>query len=530
MANRLSKSRFQTGLQCPKALWLTTHARELADPIAETQQHIFDTGTAVGELARERFAGGVLVAEDYTQSAQALETTRRLLEDPPSAIFEAALEHGGVFVRPDVLVRVGENLWDLYEVKSGTRVKDVNITDVAVQIWVLEGAGLPIRRAHLMHLDNTYVYEGGEYDLERLFRAEDVTEAARAFLPQVPELVAEMLAMLDVAEPPAVPIGKHCDNPYTCSFYDHCHAFLPDRPVTELPRISEALLDALIADGIFAIEDVPLDYPLLSTAQRGVCELVRSGEPRIVGDVAPLARGAHLPHPLPRLRDVHVGASALSGHAPVADDRLPVVGPRLARERRPRAPRVPLRGRRRPAAELHPEPDRRARRRPAASSSTPPTRTRGSTSWPRRSPSTPRRSPPIQTRLFDLLQTVRTHVRHPDCLGSSSIKVVLPALVDDLSYDGLGIADGQVASMRYLQVANGHAPRRGVRGGLRGPARVLRDRHARDGAGVRGAAGGVSRKQAACGRTSSRQRATPSPPMRNATRADRRTGRRSPGA
>ena len=89
-------------------------------------------------------------------------------------------------MRPDVLVRVGENLWDLYEVKSGTRVKDVNITDVAVQLWVLEGAGLPIRRAHLMHLDNTYVYEGGDYDLERLFRAEDVTAAARAFLPQVP--------------------------------------------------------------------------------------------------------------------------------------------------------------------------------------------------------------------------------------------------------------------------------------------------------------------------------------------------------
>ena len=140
MSARLSKSRFQTGLQCPKALWLSTNARELADPISETQQHIFDTGTAVGELARERFGNGVLVTEDYTQSGQALETTRQLLEDPPDVIFEAALEYGGVFVRPDALVRVGEDLWDLYEVKSSTRVKPENITDVAVQTWVLEGA------------------------------------------------------------------------------------------------------------------------------------------------------------------------------------------------------------------------------------------------------------------------------------------------------------------------------------------------------------------------------------------------------
>jgi hypothetical protein len=61
----------------------------------------------------------------------------------------------------------------------------------------------------------------------------------------------------------------------------------------------------------------------------------------------------------------------------------------------------------------------------------------------------------IQSRIFDLLQTVRAHVRHPDCLGGSSIKVVLPALVKDLSYEGLGIADGNVASMLYCQAATG---------------------------------------------------------------------------
>ena len=284
MAYRLSKSRFQTGLQCQKALWLTCRAPGLADAVSENQQHIFDTGTSVGELARERFADGVLVAEDHTQSAQALETTRRLLESPPSAIFEAAVEHGGVFVRPDVLVRTSENVWNLYEVKSSTRLKPENLTDVAVQTWVLEGAGIRIGRAYLMHLDNTYVYEGGEYDLRRLFVAEDVTADVRAILPRVPGLVAEMLEMLEHDEPP-VPIGKHCDKPYTCAFYGYCHEFLPSRPVTALPRISGSLLDSLVADGIFAIEDVPLGYPGLTSAQREVCELVRTGQPLIIGDV-----------------------------------------------------------------------------------------------------------------------------------------------------------------------------------------------------------------------------------------------------
>jgi len=457
MANRLSKSRFQTGLQCPKALWLSTHDRNLADSVGETQQHIFDTGTNVGELARERFADGVLVAEDYTQSAQALETTRRLLEDPPGAIFEAAVEHGGVFVRPDVLVRVGENLWDLYEVKSGTKVKAVNITDVAVQLWVLEGAGLPIRRAHLMHLDNTYVYEGGAYDLQRLFRAEDVTADARAYLPQVPELVGEMLTMLDCQEPPTVPIGTHCDSPYACSFYGHCHAFLPSQPVTELPRMSAPLLDSLVADGIFAISDVPGDYPGLSSAQREVCELVRSGEPRMVGDIGRSLAG--LTYPIHFL-DFEAFMSALPlyvGTRPWqtitfqwSDHVLHENGDLEHREflyEGAGDPRLSF------TESLIDALDRTGS--VVVYSAYENSRLNElATAFPQHAEAIAA----IQARIFDLLPTVRAHVRHPDCLGSSSIKVVLPALVDDLSYSGLGIADGNLASVRYLQAATGQLP------------------------------------------------------------------------
>ncbi len=454
MANRLSKSRFQTGLQCPKALWLSTHARDLADPTPDTQQHIFDTGNAVGELARERFANGVLVAEDYTQSAQALETTRRLLENPPNAIFEAALEHGGVFVRPDALVRVGENLWDLYEVKSGTKVKDVNITDVAVQMWVLEGAGLTIRRAHLMHLDKSYIYQGGEYDLEQLFIAEEVTAAARAYLPLVPQLVAEMLAMLGVDESPAIAIGKQCDSPYTCAFWGHCHEFLPGRPVTELPRIDESLLDSLIADGIFAIEDVPLDYPGLTGAQREVCELVRSGQPRIVGDVGRSLAG--LSYPIHFL-DFETFMSALplypGTHAwqmiafQWSDHILHENGDLEHREflhEGPGDPRprfiqslVETLGDTGSVVVYSPFENTRLKELAIAY------------------PEHAQAIAGIRSRIFDLLPVVRSHVRHPDCLGGSSIKVVLPALVKDLSYDGLNIADGNIASMLYCQAASG---------------------------------------------------------------------------
>ena len=45
----LSKSRFQSGLQCLKRLYLECYNRELADEISAAQQAIFDSGTAVGK-------------------------------------------------------------------------------------------------------------------------------------------------------------------------------------------------------------------------------------------------------------------------------------------------------------------------------------------------------------------------------------------------------------------------------------------------------------------------------------------------
>ena len=62
---QLSKSRFMAGLQCLKRLYLECYERELADPIDERQQAIFDTGTGVGELAREMYPNGRLVEEQY---------------------------------------------------------------------------------------------------------------------------------------------------------------------------------------------------------------------------------------------------------------------------------------------------------------------------------------------------------------------------------------------------------------------------------------------------------------------------------
>jgi hypothetical protein len=57
-------------------------------------------------------------------------------------------------------------------------------------------------------------------------------------------------------------------------------------------------------------------------------------------------------------------------------------------------------------------------------------------------------------RLVDLEKCVKC-VRHPQFRGRTSIKIVLPALVPDLSYDGYEIADGDTAMVTYALMAKG---------------------------------------------------------------------------
>ena len=224
----LSKTRFQAGLQCTKQLWLRCYHPELADAVTEAQQAIFDQGHAVGELARRRYPGGSLVQEDHLHGAAALHATTRLLAAGCRCLYEGALRRDGVLVRPDILVeRSGR--WDLIEVKSTTEVKPEHHTDLAIQAYVLRGAGLPPGAAHLLHLNRDYLYPGGAYDLEQLFTAADLTAHVEALLPELPGMLARLTECL-LGPCPEVMVGRHCTTPYPCAFLGHCHSFLPAHP------------------------------------------------------------------------------------------------------------------------------------------------------------------------------------------------------------------------------------------------------------------------------------------------------------
>jgi hypothetical protein len=266
---KLSKSRFLSGRQCHLRLWYSCFNRDLASPVSPAQQAIFDTGHEVGELATRLYPEGVIIREDHLHHEEAVQATLKAMQDPNvRSIYEAAFFYDGVRIRVDILERLDNGQWNLIEVKSSTSVKDVHLPDVAIQYYVLEGSGLDINQAFLLLINNQYVYDGNNLDLENFFSSFDVTNQALSLQNEITIRIAEHKEMLNAPNAPVIKPSRHCHRPYSCDFWDYCTKDMPKHWVLNLHGISQKKLDELAGMNIQDIREIPDSYYLTELQER----------------------------------------------------------------------------------------------------------------------------------------------------------------------------------------------------------------------------------------------------------------------
>lgn len=272
----LSKTLFIRGLQCRKSLWLQKFKPELKDEEEPETAAKFANGNAVGELARELFPKGVLVPFEADGERVPIEEQLRLtqaaMNGGTNAVYEASFQHDGIFVKVDLLRRRGKK-WDLHEVKAGSSVKEVYLMDAAVQYHVLTGAGVPLGKVFITHVDTGYVRDG-EVVPDGLFASQDVTKEVKGVQGGIPEALREMRAALERKKSPAVDIGPHCFAPYDCDFMGHCWSHIPEDSVFDL---KERGVDkfGLYYRGIVKQRDIPLELLNVKQKQQVLATLSR---------------------------------------------------------------------------------------------------------------------------------------------------------------------------------------------------------------------------------------------------------------
>ncbi len=433
------------GLQCHKLLWWMVH--EPTAPELEFDGRVsatMDQGARVGELARTYVPGGLLIDLPYNAYSERLAATEEALRRGSSVIYEAAFRADNVFVSVDILELRGTRA-RLVEVKSTTSVKEHHLFDVAIQTHVLRRGGLDVARMEIMHLNRQCAYP----DLSNLFVRQDVTEAVEGILAKIPGEIAAQATML-TGELPSVAVGDHCLAPWECPFVERCWPERPPHHVSTLYAMRQRALE-LDQDGYHTIHDLPDDLVLGAIADRqrravrtgqvvvepGLAQALESFIPPLafldfetVGLAIPVWNGCHPYDAVPVQFSCHVlqADGGVTHHAWLAEGQA---DPRAALAERV----VTACAGARTVVAYNAGFERGCLQNLAEA--------------------VPRLAEPlmrIADRLRDFLPVVRNHVYHPDFGGSFSLKRVLPALVPDLRYDTLPIADGQSATLELVRL------------------------------------------------------------------------------
>ena len=454
--NRISKSQYLKGLQCPKALWLFWHRRDLKPEIDEYTQYVFDVGHEVGRLATEFFEGGIEITEPYNQIDKAIDSTQKAVKGGEKYIFEAtACSDDGAYSRIDILEKDGQaDAWNLIEVKSSTSVKDYQLDDITLQRYAFIHAGYTVNKSILMHLDRAYV-RSGPIQVKKLFKLENCTDIVAMKIGEVKGHVGHLIKTINESREPSAEIGSRCKTPFECDYFSYCWQGIPEYSVYNI--FFGKKLNALLEKNIIDVTDVPDNF---ETTDRQFIEVDAYKNKKVYKEVKKLKKFLDtLSYPL-----YFLDYETISPAIPLFDNTSPYQtipfqfslhiqekkGGGLKHEQflhtgnddpRPYLITKLLEAcRTKGSVVVYNQPFEEEINRGLGFSY----------------PEYKERLENINERMVDLLTPFsKRYLYHPEMKGSASLKSVLPALVPDLSYDDLAIDDGMTASLQYLKCIQG---------------------------------------------------------------------------
>ncbi|MCH8151395.1 MAG: DUF2779 domain-containing protein [Planctomycetes bacterium] len=433
----LTKELFLNAIECPLRAWFMFRGEGAVAPTL-AEQFRMEQGLDVHRRARSRYPDGMSAARAGIEEAAA--RTQELMADAAvDAIFEATFVTGEYATRADVLTRSGD-AWNLIEIKSSVNDKPELIDDLAYTAMVMQRTGCTIASAALLLVSRDFRLGMEDRDL---FASYDHTDDVRTRVTEFSALANRVAESMRGEARPDGPLIKECRD---CSFFvTECLGAGVTHPIFDLTRLTGPRFERLADAGIVSVNDIPADYELTATQER-VRGVIVSGEPEI---------GAGLGNALAEVEwpTYYLDFETFATAVPVYPDIEPYRTIPMQFSVHVCAALGDVSAHHEFLAEPGGDPRRGLAERLVEALGTD-----GSivvySSYERRilndlasvCPDLAERLEGFVSRLFDLETVFKQHYTHPDFHGKTSIKVTVPALVPEMSYDGMEIGDGDSAS------------------------------------------------------------------------------------
>ena len=229
----LSKSRYCRGIQCKKMLWLEKNKPE--EKIDINNESVLEQGNIIHEVARYLFGEHINI--EYTDNLnEMIKDTYRTIESYKDIVItEASFNYNNNFCSVDILIKNNEK-YEIYEVKSSTKVKDIYINDAAYQYYVLTNLGFNITKCSIIVINTNYVRKG-KIELNKLFLKQDITKEVINLQETVKSNINDINEYLKNEIEPLEDIDIKCHTPYDCPFFKYCTRNLPENNVFNLSNM-----------------------------------------------------------------------------------------------------------------------------------------------------------------------------------------------------------------------------------------------------------------------------------------------------
>lgn len=249
---KLTKSTYTQAITCLRTLWREKYQPQKNSAIELATQRRMEIGKQVGQLAYGLFPNGKKV--EFSSKEQMISQTQRWIEEGVEYIYEATFLFENLFVMVDIL-KVTPNGLEIYEVKSSTKVKEINLHDVAFQYYVLTQQKYAVNGASIVHINSKYLREE-ELEIDKLFIVTDVLDKVELYQEEIPSRIEKIeKALADEKSEPT--LDEEC-------FCDECKEAMgiPKYSIFNIFNRGSKKQMELWRQGIVKIEDIPSDFDL----------------------------------------------------------------------------------------------------------------------------------------------------------------------------------------------------------------------------------------------------------------------------
>ncbi|KKQ81495.1 MAG: hypothetical protein UT05_C0015G0004 [Parcubacteria group bacterium GW2011_GWF2_38_76] len=275
---QISKSDYMLYLRHPAWLWLKKHDKEKLPPIDEDTQAIFDAGFLFESYAEQLFFDAVKLGFDgYREYLSLTRRTKEAIDSGAKTIMQARFEAGEITCICDAIVRVDDNTFDLYEIKSSTSAKPEHEPDLAFQKEVLTQSGYKVNKIFVVHVNYEYVRDG-EVKACDLCNTCEVTEQVEKLEGSTRENIKKAL---DIAKQKDCPDLSPCHAKLGAygdwlSIYKTL-ADIDEYSIYHLCSPGAQKIGDLEDLGIKRLDEIPADFPLNEKQMRQV-QATRTGD------------------------------------------------------------------------------------------------------------------------------------------------------------------------------------------------------------------------------------------------------------